>query len=742
MNLLVNMNPAQKEAIQCTEGPLLILAGAGSGKTRVLTHRIAYLLERGVAPWRILAITFTNKAAAEMKERVANIVGARARDIWISTFHAFCVRVLRANIEKLGLAKNFVIFDTADQTALLKSCLKELNLDEKHYSPQAMLANISGAKNRLLTPNEFRREAGGFFQEKVADAYDLYQRRLRANNAVDFDDLLMLTVELLRDHAEVRTKYQEQFQYILVDEYQDTNHTQYKMIQLLTGRHFNICCVGDADQSIYKWRGADISNILDFEEDYPQAKIILLEQNYRSTQNILQAANAVIRYNRGRKPKNLWTANLEGEPLTCYTAQDEADEAYFAAQEIIRLQREEACRYGDMAVLYRTNAQSRVFEETFMRLGLPYVIVGGTKFYERKEIKDAMAYLRVIANPADGVALQRIINTPRRGIGDTTIGKLNAVAQAAGLTLYEVLAQAEEIPGLTARAKNPLREFVRLMDQLIALRDKAPVTELIERVQLDTGYIRQLEEERTIEAQGRIENLKELLSVARDFMRNNEDTSLDAFLSQVALVSDLDTAEEVADAVTLMTLHSAKGLEFPVVFLAGLEEGVFPHAKTLQEEDEIEEERRLCYVGITRAKERLYITHAGRRTLFGNTQFNPPSRFLAELPEEVLCKPQSGLQSKPEKYQTPRMRPTAAAASTPRLDQPLRSAKPLISSGSAAATAAGLAFRAGDKVRHSKWGEGTVVMVTDKGNDVELKVAFPAEGIKTLMTKYAPLVKI
>jgi len=738
LNLLANMNPAQKEAIQCTEGPLLILAGAGSGKTRVLTHRIAYLLERGVAPWRILAITFTNKAAAEMKERVEKLVGARARDIWISTFHAFCVRVLRTNIEKLGLTKNFAIFDTVDQTALIKSCLKELNLDEKHYVPQAMLANISGAKNSLLTPGKFRREAGGFFQEKVAEVYDLYQRRLRANNAVDFDDLLMLTVELLRDHADVRTKYQEQFQYILVDEYQDTNHTQYKMIQLLTGRYCNVCCVGDADQSIYKWRGADISNILDFEEDYPQAKIILLEQNYRSTQNILDAANAVIKYNRGRKPKKLWTANKEGEPLTCYTAQDEADEAYFVAKEIIRLQREATCHYGDMAVLYRTNAQSRVFEETFMRLGIPYVIVGGTKFYERKEIKDAMAYLRVIANPADGIALQRIINTPRRGIGDTTIGKLNAVAQAAGMTLYEVLAQAEEIPGLTARAKNPLREFVRLMDQLIALRDKVPVTELIERIQTDTGYIRQLEEERTIEAQGRIENLKELLSVARDFMRNNEDTSLDAFLSQVALVSDLDMAEDAADAVTLMTLHSAKGLEFPVVFLAGLEEGVFPHARTLQDEAEIEEERRLCYVGITRAKERLYISHAGRRTLFGNTQFNPPSRFLEELPDEVLCKPQSGLQSKREEYQTPRMRP-AAAAPTRRIDQPIQAAKPIAGS---AATAASLAFRAGDKVRHSKWGEGTVVMVTDKGNDVELKVAFPAEGIKTLMTKYAPLVKI
>lgn len=738
MNLLANMNPAQKEAIQCIEGPLLILAGAGSGKTRVLTHRVAYLLDLGVAPWRILAITFTNKAAAEMKERVANLVGSRAKDIWISTFHAFCVRILRRDIEKLGLTKNFVIFDTADQSALIKNCLKELDLDEKHYAPQAVLAGISSGKNRLLTPAEFRRAADGFFQERVADVYDLYQRRLRENNAVDFDDLLMLAVVLLRDHADIRAKYQEQFQYMLIDEYQDTNHTQYQLIRLLAGRHRNICCVGDADQSIYKWRGADISNILDFEEDYPQAKTILLEQNYRSTQNILHAANMIIQYNRGRKPKKLWTDNPEGELLTYYNAQDEADEAYFAAQEIIRLAREANFHYRDMAVLYRTNAQSRIFEETFMRLGIPYVIVGGTKFYERKEIKDMMAYLRLIANPADAIALQRIINVPRRGIGDTTLGKLNAVAQQSDSTLYQVLHRVEEVPGLTARAKNPLAEFVRLLDRLIASRDLMTVTELIERVQSETGYIRQLEEERTLEAQGRIENLKELLSVAKDFMQNSEDRSLDAFLSQVALVSDLDMAEDAADAVTLMTLHSAKGLEFPVVFLSGLEEGVFPHARTLSSEDEIEEERRLCYVGITRAEQKLYITHAWRRTLFGNTQFNPPSRFLREFPEDVLDKPQAAAQ--PKTVAAPAAVKKARPAAAMRMNQPLQVAKP--AQGSAAAAAAGMAFKPGEKVRHSKWGEGTIVMVTDKGNDTELKVAFPAEGIKTLMAKYAPLVKI
>jgi DNA helicase-2/ATP-dependent DNA helicase PcrA len=730
------MNPAQKEAIQCTEGPLLILAGAGSGKTRVLTHRIAYLLDRGIAPWRILAITFTNKAAAEMKERVVNIVGSRAKDIWISTFHAFCVRILRMDIEKLGLAKNFVIFDAADQGVLIKNCLKELNLDDKHYPPQAVLANISSGKNRLLTPAEFRREADGFFQEKVADIYDLYQKRLRENNAVDFDDLLMLTVALLRDHAEIRRKYQEQFQYILVDEYQDTNHTQYRLIQLLAERHRNICCVGDADQSIYKWRGADISNILDFAEDYPQAQTILLEQNYRSTQNILHAANAVIQHNRGRKPKKLWTDNPEGDLLTYYNAQDESDEAYFVAKEIIRLVQGDYCHYRDMAVLYRTNAQSRIFEETFMRLGIPYVIVGGTKFYERKEIKDMMAYLRVIANPADAVALQRIINVPRRGIGDTTIGKLNAVAQQSGITLYQVLQQGEEIPGLTARARNPLGEFTRLLDRLIASRDMMTVTALIELVQAETGYIRQLEEERTIEAQGRIENLKELLSVSQDFMKNSEDKSLDAFLSQVALVSDLDTAEDAANAVTLMTLHSAKGLEFPVVFLAGLEEGIFPHARTLLAEDEVEEERRLCYVGITRAEQKLFVTHAWRRTLFGNTQFNPPSRFLRELPDDLLDKPQEAQQ---KTAVNPAAQKRPAASATLRINQPLQSAKP---DSSSAAAATGMAFKPGEKVRHSKWGEGTIVMVTDKGNDTELKVAFPAEGIKTLMAKYAPLVKV
>lgn len=738
MNLFANMNAAQQEAIQCTEGPLLILAGAGSGKTRVLTHRIAYLLERGIAPWRILAITFTNKAAAEMKDRVAGLVGSRAKDIWISTFHAFCVRILRKDMEKLGLTKNFVIFDTGDQSALVKNCLKELNLDEKHYAPQAVLAGISSGKNRLLNPEEFRREADGFFQEKVADVYALYQRRLRENNAVDFDDLLMLAVELLRDHADVRAKYQEQFQYILVDEYQDTNHTQYKLIQLLAGRHRNICCVGDADQSIYKWRGADISNILDFEEDYPRAKTILLEQNYRSTQNILHAANAVIQHNRGRKPKKLWTANTEGELLTYYNAQDEADEAYFAATEIIRLEREKTFRFQDMAILYRTNAQSRIFEETFMRLGIPYVIVGGTKFYERKEIKDIMAYLRVISNPADAIALQRIINVPRRGIGDTTVGKLNAMAQQLNINLYQVLQRVDEVPGLTARARNPIGEFIRLMDRFIAARETMTVLELIERIQTDTGYVRQLEEERTIEAQGRLENLKELLSVAQDFMRNSEDKSLDAFLSQVALVSDLDTVEDATDAVTLMTLHSAKGLEFPVVFLSGLEEGVFPHARTLQSDDEIEEERRLCYVGITRAEQKLYVTHAWRRMLFGNTQFNLPSRFLRELPEELMDKPQEAEKPKAEEKPKAKVRRASPPAAM-RINQPLQTAKP---EKGAVAAAASLAFKPGEKVRHSKWGEGTIVMATDKGGDTELKVAFPAEGIKVLMAKYAPLVKI
>jgi DNA helicase II / ATP-dependent DNA helicase PcrA len=741
VNLLANMNPAQQEAIQCTDGPLLILAGAGSGKTRVLTHRIAYVLDRGIAPWRILAITFTNKAAQEMKERVLDLVGPRAKDVWLSTFHAFCVRILRYDIEKLGYTKSFVIFDTSDQNTLIKNCLKELNLDEKNYPPQAVLASISGGKNRLLTPAEFRQEADGYFQQKVAEIYALYQRRLRDNNAVDFDDLLVLAVKLLREHADVRGKYQEQFQYILVDEYQDTNHTQYKLIQLLAGKHRNICCVGDADQSIYKWRGADIGNILDFEEDYPQAKTILLEQNYRSTQNILDAANAVIQHNRSRKPKKLWTSNPAGELLTYYNAQDEGDEAYYAAKEMIRLEREGAFNYKDMAVLYRTNAQSRIFEENFMRLGIPYIIVGGTKFYERKEIKDMMAYLRVVANPADTVALLRIINVPRRGIGDTTIGKLMTFAQQWELPLFQVLQRIDEVPGLTARAINPLRDLAALLQRMITNRDQMVITELIERIQKETGYILQLEEERTIEAQGRIENLKELLSVSKNFTQNSEEKTLDAFLSQVALVSDLDTAKDLANAVTLMTLHSAKGLEFSVVFLTGMEEGVFPHSRTLLAEDEIEEERRLCYVGITRAEQQLYVTHAWRRTLFGNTQFNQPSRFLREIPDELLYKPQAvAVQKKAVAPVVPVVpSKTAAVSKTKHMSQPLNVAAPINSSAGAAT---GLAFKPGEKVRHSKWGEGTIVTATPRGDDTEIKVAFPAEGIKTLMAKYAPLVKI
>lgn len=735
MKLLENMNPAQQEAIECTEGPLLVLAGAGSGKTKVLTHRIAHLLGQGVAPWRILAITFTNKAAAEMKERVLKLVGSDAQAIWISTFHAFCVRILRRDIEKLGFTKNFVIFDSTDQSTLIKRCLKELNLDEKHYAPQAVLAGISNGKNRLLTPTELRAEADSFFQEKVADIYALYQRRLRENNALDFDDLLMLATELLMQHTEVREKYQEQFKYILVDEYQDTNRAQYKLIQLLTGQNRNICCVGDADQSIYKWRGADISNILDFEDDYPQARTVLLEQNYRSTQNILDAANAVIQYNRGRKPKRLWTSNPTGDLLTYYNAQDEGDEAYFSSKEVIRLKQDGKYNYKDIAVLYRTNAQSRVFEETFMRLGIPYVIVGGTKFYERKEIKDIMAYLRIIANPLDSVALLRIINVPRRGIGETTLNKLTTYALEQGISLFDVLAKVGEMPELSGRAKTPILELAKLLGGFIASRDQLPVTELIERLQNETGYLAQLVEERTIEAQGRIENLKELLSVAKAFLQNSEEKTLDAFLSQVALVSDLDNVEDAANAVTLMTLHSAKGLEFPVAFLTGLEEGVFPHSRTLQADDEIEEERRLCYVGITRAKEKLYVSHALRRMLFGNTQMNAASRFLREIPEELLYKPQAA--TPPSRPAMPAPKRKAPAKET-RMSRPLNT----ISAASSAVTAAGLAFKPSDKVRHSKWGEGTIVALTPKGDDLELKVAFPAEGIKVLMAKYAPLVKI
>ncbi|MDT8900226.1 DNA helicase PcrA [Anaeroselena agilis] len=725
--ILDKLNPAQLEAATHLNGPLLVIAGAGSGKTRVLTARIAHLLEQGVPPYAILAITFTNKAAAEMKERVYRMVGPQAKDIWLSTFHAFCAKFLRIEAERLpGLTKSFVIYDAGDSLALVKGCLKELNLDDKHFPPAGVQAAISNAKNSLLDPGAFAREADNFHQHKVAEVYDLYQRKLRHHNAVDFDDLLFLSARLLATDQEVLAKYQDKFRYILIDEYQDTNRAQYMLARHLAAKHRNIFVVGDVDQSIYAWRGADIRNILDFEADYPEARVIKLEQNYRSTQTILDAANTVIENNRDRKPKTLWTDNPAGERLTHYLAVDERDEARFVCDNVIKQNTVYRVPYRDMAVLYRTNAQSRVIEEAFMRAGVPYTIVGGLKFYDRKEIKDILAYLRVIFNPADAVGLQRIINVPRRGIGDTTVGRLSDYAAERGVTLFDAVSGADAVPGLTSRARNQLDGLAALIFGFTAKAPALPVYKLIETVMNDSGYLAELENEQTPQAEARIENLRELLSVAKEFAAGEIEDTLENFLSHVALVSDVDAADTDGDKVTLMTLHSAKGLEFPVVFLAGLEEGIFPHSRTLMNDDEVEEERRLCYVGITRAQRKLFITNAKMRTIYGNTVMYPSSRFLQEIPEALV-----------EKHNVKRDRYSQALTPAP-TPSPLRTpVAPTLKTDRPAGN-----WRAGDKVEHAKWGVGTIVEVRGEGDGQEVKVAFPGMGIRQLMAKFAPLKKV
>lgn len=728
---LQGLNKEQALAVQTTDGPMLILAGAGSGKTKVLTCRIAHLLQQGVAPYRILAITFTNKAAAEMRERVDRMAGEAAKDVWLFTFHAFCARLLRRDIDKLeGYGNNFAIYDTSDAQNVVKQVLKEMNLDEKRFQPAGLCARISSAKNQLLSPIDYAKVANDFYEEKAAQIYASYQEKLRQNNALDFDDLLLLTVQLLQENAEVREKYQDKFQYIMVDEYQDTNHVQYLLTKLLAGKHRNICVVGDADQSIYGWRGADIQNILDFEKDYPDAKLIKLEQNYRSTQVILDAANAVIENNTGRKPKNLWTDNGTGREITYFQAMDERDEARFVIEQLQRLQQEENMRLGDMAVLYRTNTQSRVFEEMLIKSGISYNMVGGTKFYERKEIKDILAYLRVIFNPNDSLSLLRIINVPRRGIGDATLGRLQAYAAENGLHLFEVLSNAAAVPGLNSRFVGKLDELSGIIFELMGEAEEVPVKQLIEDVMQRTGYLEELQLSKNVQDQSRVDNLMELLSVAEDFAKGGEENTLENFLANVALVSDIDDAELGEDAVTLMTLHSAKGLEFPVVFLAGMEEGIFPHARTLMDEEEIEEERRLCYVGITRAEKYLFMSNARMRTIYGHTVSYPPSRFLQEVPRGLLH-----IYKRPVvQRQAPREERRSDNRSTANwFLQPKSSFIPQENSSS---------FTAGDKVSHSKWGTGTVVSVKNTEDGQEVKVAFAGAGIRSLLTKYAVLKKL
>ena len=726
-SLLTGLNKEQQQAVQHTEGPLLILAGAGSGKTKVLTVRIAHLLAQGVNPYEILAITFTNKAAKEMKSRVEGLVGDVANRIWLSTFHSFCAKFLRFELDNfLGYNSNFTIYDTSDSQAVIKAALKALNLDDKYYPVGAMIAAISDAKNKLLFASDFRKQARDFYQQKVADVYEYYERELRKNNALDFDDLLLVAVKLLQSNAAVLDKYSKRFRYVMIDEYQDTNHAQYLLAKLLASHWKNIAVVGDADQSIYAWRGADIQNILDFEKDYPNCTSIKLEQNYRSTKIILDAANAVIENNEGRPKKNLWTDKTEGAKIQHFTAQSEHEEAAFIGDTIAKKHDIHGVPYGDMAILYRTNAQSRVLEEALIKRALPYTMVGGTKFYDRKEIKDVLAYLRVLYNPFDDLSLLRIINVPKRSIGATTVAKLQDYARANGTSLFMTLTQLHLVDTIKGKTKEKLEEFGILIFTLVAEMEDKTVLDILEAILDRTGYLAQLEESTDPQDQARAENIGELLSVAKDFQDTNPTGTVEDFLEQVALVNDVDSFEQEESKVTLMTLHAAKGLEFPIVFLGGLEEGLFPHSRTLMNPEEIEEERRLAYVGITRAEKELYISNATTRTVFGRTSSYLPSRFIDEIPEELV----DGLRAMRKvpddiKRHVPQHMSVTSRPVT----------KPIVRNEVIAD------WKVGDTAIHSKWGNGKVINVAGEGAGMKLTIEFPTQGVRVVMAKFAPVKK-
>lgn len=726
-SLLTGLNKEQQQAVQHTEGPLLILAGAGSGKTKVLTVRIAHLLAQGVNPYEILAITFTNKAAKEMKSRVEGLVGDVANCIWLSTFHSFCAKFLRFELDNfLGYNSNFTIYDTSDSQAVIKAALKALNLDDKYYPVGAMIGAISDAKNKLLFASDFRKQARDFYQQKVADVYEYYERELRKNNALDFDDLLLVAVKLLQSNEAVLDKYSKRFRYVMIDEYQDTNHAQYLLAKLLSSYWKNIAVVGDADQSIYAWRGADIQNILDFEKDYPNCTSIKLEQNYRSTKIILDAANAVIENNEGRPKKNLWTDKTEGAKIQHFTAQSEHEEAAFIGDTIAKNHDIHGIPYGDMAILYRTNAQSRVLEEALIKRALPYTMVGGTKFYDRKEIKDVLAYLRVLYNPFDDLSLLRIINVPKRSIGATTVAKLQDYARANGTSLFMTLTQLHLVDTIKGKTKEKLEEFGILIFTLVAEMEDKTVLDILESILDRTGYLAQLEESTDPQDQARAENIGELLSVAKDFQDTNPTGTVEDFLEQVALVNDVDSFEQEESKVTLMTLHAAKGLEFPIVFLGGLEEGLFPHSRTLMNPEEIEEERRLAYVGITRAEKELYISNATTRTVFGRTSSYLPSRFIDEIPEELV----DGLRAKRKvpddiKRHVPQHMSVTSRPVT----------KPIIRNEVIAD------WKVGDTAIHSKWGNGKVINVAGEGAGMKLTIEFPTQGVRVVMAKFAPVKK-
>ena len=725
--LFEDLNPVQREAVAATEGPVLVVAGAGSGKTRVLTYRIAHLVrDLDVTPGAILAITFTNKAADEMKDRVGRLVGGAMRSMWVSTFHSSCVRILRREAPRLGYRSGFTIYDSQDSQRAVSMAVKDLNLDPKRFPPKSIKATISNAKNELIDYETFTNNGDGFYHENVADVYRLYQQRLLEASAMDFDDLLMVTVELFGAFPEVLEQYQERFRYIHVDEYQDTNRAQYSLVKQLGAVHRNVCVVGDSDQSIYRFRGADIRNILEFEQDYPDARVVVLDQNYRSTATILDAANAVIANNAQRKPKRLWTDYGRGAPIVRYEAQDEQDEAGFVADEILDLEASEDLTGADVAVFYRTNAQSRVLEEVLVRYGIAYTVVGSVRFYERREIKDVLAYLRILVNPDDPISVKRVINVPKRAIGDTSVGHIDRYAEVAGITFFEALERVDEIDALSARAQNAVRDFVAIVEELRERAAGGPKA-AVEAVLAHTGYMEMIEAEKTIEALGRAENLRELGTGAEEFEKANEGSIVDGeefddmgglrrlelFLESVSLVADIDDLDGAAPSVTLMTLHNAKGLEFPVVFIIGMEDGVFPHMRSLGDPDELEEERRLAYVGLTRAERRLYLSSAWSRMLWGGTQYNPPSRFIKEIPAGLV-----------EKAGKRRRKPKLESSQPP------------------PATVSSAEIGPGDRVLHDKWGEGVVTGVEGDGDSAEAIVTFPDEGSKRLLLAWAPLTKV
>ena len=764
--LINGLNDRQKEAVLATDGPCLVIAGAGSGKTKVLTHKIAYDIESGIKPWNILAITFTNKAANEMKERIEKLIGDAAKDLWMGTFHSICVRILRRYIDRIGYKTDFVIFDTSDQKTLIKECLKALKVDDKIFTDRGVLSEISNGKNEMLEPKAYGvKYAGDFRKEKIAEIYELYQRRLRENNAIDFDDIINFTIKILSENPDVLDYYTEKFKYILVDEYQDTNKAQFTLVSLLASKYGNVTAVGDNDQGIYSFRGADISNILNFERDFPGTRIIKLEQNYRCTGNILKAANAVIKHNENKYDKKLWTENEEGHLPCIYCGEDEYDEGRYIVEQINHLKTEEYYKNSDFTILYRMNAQSRAIEDILMREGIPYKVIGGLKFYERKEIKDIIAYLRLIHNSADNLSLKRIINEPKRGIGKTSIDQIQEISDKTGNSMYEIIRNAQEY-GLT-RVYSNSRDFIEQMEYLKSKKDELKISDLIKETLNKTGYTKALENENSVEAETRIENLEEFLTVAIEFEEESADNTLAEFLENITLSSDIDGMEDQDDSVTLMTLHSAKGLEFPVVFLVGMEEGIFPGYKSIGEPQALEEERRLFYVGITRAKQYLYLTCAKHRTIFGSTSYNQVSRFVKEIPEELLEGYAEVVERKSvdkeefkdygyrwsygkgQTVKTFKMseEDKSAVAKTigeqgAKSEYQFRTAESFLKSikqNNQTNDVDLSKYQVGQRVYHKKFGEGTIMKLEQEGNDIKVDLEFDKVGHKRLMAKFAGL---